>query len=52
MIPLIGVMSGYWAFVSDDEELNTTYFEVALFTVWYVLLYVRTAKHVGDTVKA
>jgi len=53
LIPLVVVMIIYWEIMfGEQEELPTTFIEVILFSAWYVLLYYRMAKHIGDTAKA
>ena len=43
----------YWGVAyGESEEMHTSAVEVFLYSAWYVLLYLRMAKHVGDTATA
>lgn len=53
LIPAMSVLFTYWVIVfGEQEQLPTTFVEVMLFSAWYGLLYVRMAKHIGDTTRA
>ena len=48
---LMIVLFFYWNYVfSEDEEIPTTFVEVALYSIWYTVFYYRIAKHVEDTI--
>lgn len=40
----------YWSFTfGDQEEVPTTFVEVILYSLWYVLLYYKIAQHTEET---
>jgi len=39
----------YFSFGEQEEEMPTTFVEVALFSSWYALLYYQIAKHTEET---
>ncbi len=52
-IGLIAVLILYWSYAySDDEEIPTTFVEVGVYAMWYLLLYYRIGKHIEDTVRS
>lgn len=49
---LMSLMFVYWSFTFDEQEsFPTTPFEVFVFSMWYLVLYLRIAKHIGETVE-
>jgi len=53
LIPMIVLMAAYWIYAfGDQENLPTTFVEVFIFSSWFALLYIRMAKHIGDTAMA
>jgi len=48
LIPMMIILIGYWEFTFPEEDnIPTTLFEVVVFSLWYILLYLNTAKHIG-----
>ncbi|OGB21555.1 MAG: hypothetical protein A3I66_00280 [Burkholderiales bacterium RIFCSPLOWO2_02_FULL_57_36] len=53
LVPLLAVLVIYWVFSHDlESDIPTTGIEIALFTIWYAMLYVYIAKHVREVANA
>ena len=53
LIPVIILMFIYWEITyRETEDMHMSVVEVFLFSSWYVFLYLRMAKHIGDTAHA
>jgi len=48
VIPIV-VLGIYWSVTFEDEEVQTTFVEIAVFYLWYILYFYQLGKYISET---
>lgn len=47
----VAIFAFYWSALDSEQPIQTEWFEVALFSLWYAAFYLAIAKHIRDTAR-
>jgi len=48
-VVLVVVLGIYWSVAFEDEEVQTTFIEIVVFCLWYVLYFYQLGKYISET---